>query len=115
MPTPKPPKSELLYTNRKIEANFSNFSAWHQRSKVLTILWDGREHLSNKSREDGEQVMWLIFPSASLDLVLLSQEFELVRNAMFTDPNDQSVWMYHRWLVGSGKVKFDLWASARSS
>lgn len=57
---PKPLKSELLYTTRKIEANFSNFSAWHQRSKVLTILWDGKEHLSNKSREDGEQVMCLI-------------------------------------------------------
>ena len=30
-------------------------------------------------------------------------EFELIRNAMYTDPNDQSVWMYHRWLVGSSK------------
>jgi geranylgeranyl transferase type-2 subunit alpha len=29
-------------------------------------------------------------------------EFELVRNAMYTDPEDQSVWVYHRWLVGSG-------------
>jgi len=31
-------------------------------------------------------------------------EFELLRNAMYTDPNDQSVWMYHRWLVGTGTV-----------
>ena len=30
-------------------------------------------------------------------------EFELVRNAMYTDPEDQSVWVYHRWLVGSGR------------
>jgi geranylgeranyl transferase type-2 subunit alpha len=28
-------------------------------------------------------------------------EFDLVRNAMYTDPDDQSVWVYHRWLVGT--------------
>ena len=31
-------------------------------------------------------------------------EFELVRNAMYTDPEDQSVWVYHRWLVGLGRL-----------
>ena len=30
-------------------------------------------------------------------------EFDLVKNAMYTDPEDQSVWIYHRWLVGDGK------------
>jgi len=81
MPVPRPERSELAYTTRKIEANFSNFSAWHQRSKVYSSLWD----------------------SGKLDrLTCLEAEFELVRNAMYTDPNDQSVWVYHRWLVGSG-------------
>jgi len=81
MPFPRPEVSELTYTTRKIEANFSNFSAWHQRSKVYMSLWDG----------------------GSLDPIKCQEEeFELVRNAMYTDPNDQSVWIYHRWLIGSG-------------
>ncbi|KAK0483203.1 rab-protein geranylgeranyltransferase [Armillaria novae-zelandiae] len=84
MPVPRSETSELAYTTKKIESNFSNFSAWHQRSKTLTSLWDSGRLDPVKSKED---------------------EFELVRNAMFTDPDDQSVWLYHRWLIGSGDDK----------
>ncbi|KAF8163141.1 rab-protein geranylgeranyltransferase [Crassisporium funariophilum] len=85
MPTSRPEASELVYTSKKIESNFSNFSAWHQRSKVLSSLWAQGLLDEEKSRED---------------------EYDLLRNAMYTDPSDQSVWMYHRWLVGTsgGKV-----------
>ncbi|EST08439.1 Protein prenyltransferase, alpha subunit [Kalmanozyma brasiliensis GHG001] len=72
---------ELAYTLRKIESNFSNFSAWHQRSKLLPHMWTARQ-LSTE-QVDGE----------------VDKELELVKQAMYTDPGDQSVWFYHRWLV----------------
>ncbi|TFK54826.1 rab-protein geranylgeranyltransferase [Heliocybe sulcata] len=81
-PEQRPETAELAYTTRKIEANFSNFSAWHQRSKVYVSLWE-----SGKLNKDK----------------CIEAELELVKNAMYTDPNDQSAWLYHRWLIGDGQ------------
>jgi len=80
MPKPRPERTELTYTKQKILSNFSNFSAWHQRSKVLSSLWASGKLSESKSKEN---------------------EFKLIRDALYTDPHDQSVWMYHRWLIGN--------------
>lgn len=49
MPVKRPELDELAYTTRKIEANFSNFSAWHQRSKVYASLWE--QGVSDEARD----------------------------------------------------------------
>lgn len=72
---------ELKFTMDMINTNFSNYSAWHNRSVLL----------SNLLRQKAEGF------DAKGDV--LTEEYELVRQALFTDPSDQSGWFYHRWLL----------------
>jgi len=69
--------TELQFTRQKIDQNFSNYSAWHQRSLLLTQMHT---------------------PGAALTAALAS-EFALIQQAYYTEPDDQSAWVYHRWLV----------------
>ncbi|XP_069735175.1 geranylgeranyl transferase type-2 subunit alpha [Phaenicophaeus curvirostris] len=64
-------EAELAFTAELLARDFSNFSAWHHRGRLLGKLGTGS----------------------------LRHELELVQNAVFTDPNDQSAWVYLRCIL----------------
>ncbi|MCL7043359.1 hypothetical protein MKW94_012732 [Papaver nudicaule] len=72
---------ELKHITDMIDTNFSNYSAWHNRSAILSHLLKQTAH----GFESKEKV--------------LAEEYELVHQAIFTDPDDQSGWFYYYWLL----------------
>ncbi|KAK9155604.1 hypothetical protein Sjap_003084 [Stephania japonica] len=76
-----PAKEELKYTTNMIESNFSNYSAWHSRSVILSHLLKEKPQGFNSKHD------------------VLKEEYDLVHQALFTDPDDQSGWFYHLWLL----------------
>ncbi|CAO3691655.1 unnamed protein product [Umbelopsis ramanniana] len=71
---------EFEYTSTKIKQSFSNYSAWHYRSKVLPSIL--------KDMTDEERT------------AIGKKELDLIKNALYTEPDDQSAWLYYWWLVG---------------
>ncbi|KAM0753232.1 rab-protein geranylgeranyltransferase [Meredithblackwellia eburnea MCA 4105] len=82
------PASELAFSKEKISESFSNFSAWHYRSKLLPRFWHDMGWAEGSEERKKS----------------INEEFDLVKQAMWSDPNDQSAWIYHRWLVGQGSI-----------
>lgn len=70
---------EFDFTTLKIYQNFSNYSAWQRRSNLLPKYLKSFEH------------------SHQIESVL-KNEVEMCRNAAWTEPADQSIWFYQRWL-----------------
>ncbi|KAG7228743.1 hypothetical protein INR49_008521 [Caranx melampygus] len=97
-----PVDQELEFTDRLIGSNFSNYSSWHYRSTLLPLLHPESPEPSSPCRKP-PQTSPPPSPQTHSHRVCeeqLLKEYELVQNAFFTDPNDQSAWFYYRWLLG---------------
>lgn len=76
-------QAEWEFTTKKIEDNFSNFSAFHYRSQLLGRMLEL------------EQVQW-------------EDELELLENAIATEPDDQTAWWYQALLLDHPLVQAQL-------
>jgi geranylgeranyl transferase type-2 subunit alpha len=71
-------REELDFVTDRIYANFSNYSAWHHRSRILPVLFGDQPEEYNR---------------------VIQEDLELVKQAIFTEPEDQSAWFYFGWLL----------------
>ncbi|XP_077029181.1 geranylgeranyl transferase type-2 subunit alpha isoform X1 [Agelaius phoeniceus] len=76
------PEAELAFAGALLSRDFSNFSAWHHRLRLLA---------PTRGQGKGE--------AGALPPQKLKEELELVQNAVFTDPTDQSAWVYLRCIL----------------
>ena len=91
-------EEEFTYTTKMIESNLSNFSAWHNRSKLIPRLLDERKADGTARRnflDKGTLLCW----HQILHDTNPSLELELIQRGLWTDSNDQSLWFYHQYLM----------------
>jgi len=70
---------EYNYTTQLISKDFSNYSTWYYRSKMLPYLFSDTIYLISISK--------------------IKEELETLKQALYTEPKDQSCWNHHRWLI----------------
>eukprot|EP00834_Sanchytrium_tribonematis_P002435 NODE_75_length_23955_cov_0.435069.p12 type:complete len:259 gc:universal NODE_75_length_23955_cov_0.435069:19646-18870(-) len=73
---------EFEFTANQIKSNFSNYSAWHWRYKIINAL---------KPIHD-------IMP-------LILQDIPLITTCFYSDPRDQSAWFYYLYLISISDIQ----------
>ena len=63
------------------------------------VAWRGHEEPSAARVPEADALL----VSCGAPIPSQRKEFELVKQALYTDPDDQSAWIYHRWLIGQSK------------
>ena len=75
-------QTECDMASQIIKKNFSNYSAWHYRGRLLPLI-----------HQDQPDVVY------SIPLNLIKEDLATLKHAFFTDPKDQSPWNYQEWLI----------------
>ncbi|KAI3407053.2 BET4 [Candida oxycetoniae] len=88
---------EFEYTTSKIQHDFSNFSAWHNRTKLIPIIYNLVKQLGKRSYDGGvDNDKIKLFESP---LSILYNDLEILKTGIYMCPEDNSVWLYFCWLL----------------
>lgn len=71
-------EQEMAFCSEKINENFSNFSAFHYRSELVSMIWNMKKKKGKSNIEHLRE--W--------KEATLSNEIQLVENAIFTEPDE---------------------------
>lgn len=92
---------ELKFIDSKLQSNFSNFSALHFKSKNLLAKY------SLMLQENGDKTVSQLedknlFKDVllyGLPLQTIKDELEQVKTGLYMQSGEQSMWLYHQWLI----------------
>lgn len=98
--TPSVLESEKFLISTILSLDSRNFHCWTFRLFLTTdfnLVFDDVSISHQLIEADfSNYSAWFLRMSVEVDPIA---ELDLVWNALFTEPNDQSVWQYHNWLV----------------
>lgn len=89
--------SEYEFTTSKINNNISNFSAWHNRTKLIPKIY--HHFQTNSPTENEPEIITKYRPVFSDPYNILAHEIKLINTGMFVDVDDTSIWLYLYWLL----------------
>ena len=100
--------SEIDFTSKFIAADNRNFHAWRHRRWAANKCGD----MSDKELENMTKLIEKDFSNFSAwhyrsqlpNITDLDNEIQIAKNAFWTDPNDQSAWIYYRWLLSKPSI-----------
>ncbi|TKR95866.1 hypothetical protein L596_009978 [Steinernema carpocapsae] len=78
----------VQFSDERLQQDITNYSAYHYRSKALPSVKPDPEELMQISSE------------------ALMEEIKLIEGAVFTEPKDQSPWVYAIWLLDQATKGF---------
>ncbi|VDQ04589.1 unnamed protein product [Trichobilharzia regenti] len=96
-------ESEVKFCNMALKLDERNFHCWDYRRFVVSKGGIPIELEREFTDAAIERNMRCCRPL--LDFSVPSEELDLVHNAIYTDPADQSPWFYYWWLLGRGERK----------